>query len=99
MNRVPSLLAFPRAIHGRFLAPQGAFGSGTREERTKRSHSGIRSYPLQPLSHRQGLGARETRAFAAKGLTGRAYEALFFGHAIYLLPFLTSTSPGSLPIC
>jgi alpha,alpha-trehalose phosphorylase len=67
----------------------------TREERTKRSTVEIQQAIRFNLFHILQASARaEDAGVPAKGLTGRAYEGHYFWDTeIYLLPFLTYTSP------
>jgi len=66
-----------------------------REERTKRSTVEIQQAIRFNLFHILQASARaEDAGVPAKGLTGRAYEGHYFWDTeIYLLPFLTYTSP------
>src|ERR1700736_3392090 len=66
-----------------------------REERTKRSTVEIQQAIRFNLFHTLQASARaEDAGVPAKGLTGRAYEGHYFWDTeIYLLPFLTYTSP------
>jgi alpha,alpha-trehalose phosphorylase len=67
----------------------------TREERTKRSTVEIQQAIRFNLFHILQASARaEDAGVPAKGLTGRAYEGHYFWDTeIYVLPFLTYTSP------
>jgi alpha,alpha-trehalose phosphorylase len=67
----------------------------TREERTKRSTVEIQQAIRFNLFHILQASARaEDAGVPAKGVTGRAYEGHYFWDTeIYLLPFLTYTSP------
>ncbi len=67
----------------------------TREERTKRSTVEIQQAIRFNLFHiLQASGRAEDAGVPAKGLTGRAYEGHYFWDTeIYVLPFLTYTSP------
>jgi alpha,alpha-trehalose phosphorylase len=66
-----------------------------REDRTKRSTIEIQQAIRFNLFHMLQASARaEDTGVAAKGLTGKAYEGHYFWDTeIYLLPFLTYTSP------
>ncbi|MBO0756850.1 MAG: glycoside hydrolase family 65 protein [Bradyrhizobiaceae bacterium] len=66
-----------------------------REERTKRSTLAIQQAIRFNLFHILQASARaENTGVPAKGLTGRSYEGHYFWDSeIYLLPFLTYTSP------
>src|SRR5262249_56671464 len=66
-----------------------------REERTKRSTVEIQQAIRFNLFHiLQASGRAEDAGVPAKGLTGQAYEGHYFWDTeIYLLPFLTYTSP------
>jgi alpha,alpha-trehalose phosphorylase len=66
-----------------------------REDRTKRTTVEIQQAIRFNLFHMLQASARaEDVGVSAKGLTGRAYEGHYFWDAeIYLLPFLTYTSP------
>src|SRR5215468_11093363 len=66
-----------------------------RENRTKRSTIEIQQAIRFNLFHMLQASARaEDTGVAAKGLTGKAYEGHYFWDTeIYLLPFLTYTSP------
>jgi alpha,alpha-trehalose phosphorylase len=66
-----------------------------REDRTKRSTVEIQQAIRFNLFHMLQASARaEDTGVPAKGLTGKAYEGHYFWDAeIYLLPFLTYTSP------
>jgi alpha,alpha-trehalose phosphorylase len=66
-----------------------------REERTKRSTVEIQQAIRFNLFHMLQASARaEDTGVPAKGLTGKAYEGHYFWDTeIYLLPFLTYTSP------
>ena len=66
-----------------------------REDRTKRSTVEIQQAIRFNLFHILQASARaEDRGVPAKGLTGQAYEGHYFWDTeIYLLPFLTYTSP------
>lgn len=63
--------------------------------RTKRSNIEIQQAIRFNLFHvLQASGRADTTGVAAKGLTGQAYEGQYFWDTeIYLLPFLTYTSP------
>jgi alpha,alpha-trehalose phosphorylase len=67
----------------------------TREDRTKRSTVEIQQAIRFNLFHILQASARaEDAGVPAKGLTGRAYEGHYFWDTeIYVLPFLTYTSP------
>lgn len=67
----------------------------TREDRTKRSTVEIQQAIRFNLFHVLQAAARaEDAGVPAKGLTGRAYEGHYFWDTeIYVLPFLTYTSP------
>lgn len=66
-----------------------------REDRTKRSTADIQQAIRFNLFHiLQASACTEDRGVPAKGLTGQAYEGHYFWDTeIYLLPFLTYTSP------
>jgi alpha,alpha-trehalose phosphorylase len=66
-----------------------------REDRTKRSTAEIQQAIRFNLFHiLQASACAEDRGVPAKGLTGQAYEGHYFWDTeIYLLPFLTYTSP------
>jgi len=68
---------------------------GVREDRTKRSTVEIQQAIRFNLFHMLQASARaEDAGVPAKGLTGKAYEGHYFWDTeIYLLPFLTYTSP------
>ena len=68
---------------------------GVRPERTKRSTVEIQQAIRFNLFHILQASARaESTGVPAKGLTGQAYEGHYFWDTeIYLLPFLTYTSP------
>ena len=68
---------------------------GIREDRTKRSTVEIQQAIRFNLFHILQASARaEDAGVPAKGLTGQAYEGHYFWDTeIYLLPFLTYTSP------
>jgi len=68
----------------------------TKEERTKRSTVEIQQAIRFNLFHILQAAARaEDAGVPAKGLTGRAYEGHYFWDTeVYVLPFLTYTSPG-----
>ena len=72
-----------------------------REERIKRSTVEIQQAIRFNLFHILQASARaEDAGVPAKGLTGQAYEGHYFWDTeIYLLPFLTYTSPGSPRTC
>ena len=62
------LLAVPRAVHGRFLAPQRCPGQGYQRRTHEAQHRGDpASDPLQPLSHPAGLSARRRHGRAGEG--------------------------------
>jgi alpha,alpha-trehalose phosphorylase len=67
-----------------------------REDRTKRSTVEIQQAIRFNLFHVLQASARaEDTGVPAKGLTGKAYEGHYFWDTeIYVLPFLTYTSPG-----
>ena len=92
---VPAAARRPRAVHGRFLAPQRCPDQGYREDRTKRTTMEIQQAIRFNLFHILQASARaEDAGVPAKGLTGQAYEGHYFWDTeIYLLPFLTYTSP------
>ena len=65
---VPAAARLPRAVHGRFLAPQRCPGQGYQGRPHEAHHRGDpASDPLQPLSHPAGLGARGRRGRAGEG--------------------------------
>src|SRR6516162_5933309 len=69
--------------------------SDTREDRAKRSTVEIQQAIRFNLFHILQASARaDDTGVPAKGLTGQAYEGHYFWDTeIYLLPFLTYTSP------
>ena len=76
-------------------------GEDIREDRVKRSTVEVQQAIRFNLFHILQASARaEDAGVPAKGLTGQAYEGHYFWDTeIYLLPFLTYTSPGSPGIC
>ena len=98
---VPAAAHRSRAVHGRFLAPQRCPGQRYQEDRMQRTTVEIQQAIRFNLFHILQASARaEDAGVPAKGLTGQAYEGHYFWDTeIYLLPFLTYTSPGSPGIC
>ena len=89
------LLASQEQYMGDFWRRSDVRVRDTREERTKRSTVEIQQAIRFNLFHILQASARaEDAGVPAKGLTGRAYEGHYFWDTeIYLLPFLTYTSP------
>ena len=78
--RVPAAARRPRAIPGRFLAPQRCHTSGiSGKTGSKRTTVEIQQAIRFNLFHiLQASARREHAGVPAKGLTGQAYEGLYF---------------------
>src|SRR6188472_4113968 len=100
MDRVVSqgfhnLVASQEQYMGDFWRRSDVRIKDVREDRTKRSTIEIQQAIRFNLFHiLQASACAENTGVAAKGLTGQAYEGHYFWDTeIYLLPFLTYTSP------
>jgi alpha,alpha-trehalose phosphorylase len=91
----PHLLAAQERYMDEFWRRSDVRVKDTREERTKRSTLAIQQAIRFNLFHILQASARaENTGVPAKGLTGQSYEGHYFWDTeIYLLPFLTYTSP------
>jgi alpha,alpha-trehalose phosphorylase len=89
------LLAFQEQYMNDFWRRSDVRIKDVREDRTKRTTVEIQAAIRFNLFHILQASARaEDTGVAAKGLTGQAYEGHYFWDTeIYLLPFLTYTSP------
>jgi alpha,alpha-trehalose phosphorylase len=92
----PQLLAAQEQYMGDFWRRSDVRVKDTREDRTNRTTVEIQQAIRFNLFHIVQAAARaENAGVPAKGLTGQAYEGHYFWDTeIYLLPFLTYTSPG-----
>jgi alpha,alpha-trehalose phosphorylase len=92
----PSLLATQEQFMNDFWRRSDVRINDVREDRAKRTTVEIQQAIRFNLFHILQAAARaESVGVPAKGLTGKAYEGHYFWDTeIYLLPFLTYTSPG-----